>query len=64
VSQKLTFDILTHPEHEDGYELADFQLGQTIISLQFPELTLSVDEILSPPIVKDLIKAERSPCNS
>jgi Uma2 family endonuclease len=44
--------ILTHPENEDGYDLADFQLGQTIASLQFSELMLSVDEILAPPIVE------------
>ncbi len=52
--------ILTHPENEDGYEHTDFQPGQTICSLQFPELRLGVDEILSPPVVEDLIKAEQA----
>ena len=52
--------ILIHPEKEDGYEHVEFQSGQTIRSLQFPNLVLSVNEILSPPIVEDLMKAEQA----
>ncbi|MBR8826754.1 MAG: Uma2 family endonuclease [Gomphosphaeria aponina SAG 52.96 = DSM 107014] len=52
--------ILTQPEKEDGYEHTDFLPGQEIRSRQFPELVLSVAEILSPPIVEDLIKAEQT----
>ena len=51
--------ILNHPEREDGYEHQDFIAGENIHSLEFPEFILSVEEILSPPIVEDLIKAQR-----
>jgi Uma2 family endonuclease len=51
--------ILNHPEKEDGYEHVDFVLGENIKSLQFPNLVLAVDEILSPPMVEELIKAEK-----
>ncbi len=51
--------ILNHPEGEDGYEHHDFVAGEKIKSLVFPQLNLSVEEMLSPPIVEDLIKAEQ-----
>lgn len=59
-SDKQRIRVCIHPENEDGYEYTDFQIGQTIRSLQFPNLVLSVEEILSPPIVEDLIKAEQA----
>lgn len=50
--------VLTNPESEDGYERTEFRRGQNIISVQFPELVLSVEQVLSPPIVEELIREE------
>lgn len=50
--------ILTHPENEDGYQHTDFISGQEIYSPQFPELVLSVSQLLSPPIVETLVRQE------
>ncbi len=50
--------ILTNPESEDGYERTEFRRGQNIISVQFPELVLSVEQVLSPPVVEELIREE------
>lgn len=52
--------VLTNPEGEEGYERTEFQPGQNIISVQFPELVLSVEQVLSPPIVEDLIREEQA----
>ncbi|GBF81968.1 Uma2 family endonuclease [Aphanothece sacrum] len=52
--------ILTEPQLEDGYQTQEFVLGQSIQSKQWGNLQLSVDEMLSPPIVEDLIKAEKA----
>ncbi len=47
-------------EGEDGYTYTDFLPGEEIISVVFPDLVLSVDEILNPPLVEELVKAERT----
>jgi Uma2 family endonuclease len=47
-------------EGEDGYTYTDFLPGQEIVSVVFPDLVLSVDEILNPPLVEELVKAERA----
>ncbi|MEZ2236682.1 MAG: Uma2 family endonuclease [Microcoleus sp.] len=47
-------------EGEDGYTYTDFLPGEEIISVVFPDLVLSVDEILNPPLVEELVKAERA----
>jgi Uma2 family endonuclease len=52
--------ILNNPEQEDGYKHCDFVSGENIKSLEFPDLILSVDEIVSPPIVEALVKAEKN----
>ncbi|MCC8455753.1 hypothetical protein, partial [Streptomyces rochei] len=52
--------VVTLPENETAYEQANFVPGQNIVSLQFPDLVLSVDQILSPPLVEDLIRQEQS----
>nr|WP_235612048.1 Uma2 family endonuclease [Gloeocapsopsis dulcis] len=51
--------VLTHPESEEGYERSEFKQGQQVVSLQFPELILSVDLVLSPPVVEDLMREEQ-----
>ncbi|WP_017294972.1 Uma2 family endonuclease [Geminocystis herdmanii] len=58
-ANKQRIRILTHPEGEDGYEYNDFVSGETINSLEFPDLSLSVDELLAPLVVEDLIKAQQ-----
>lgn len=52
--------ILTNPESEEGYERTEFIRGQNIRSIQFPELVLSVEEILSPTVVEELIREEQT----
>ncbi|MEG4486226.1 Uma2 family endonuclease [Microcoleus sp. D2_18a_B4] len=52
--------VLAFPEGEDIYTQTDFVPGQQMVSVVFPNLTLSVDEILSPPLVEGLIKAEKA----
>ena len=50
--------ILTNPQSEDGYDRTEFRRTQYIISVQFSELVLSVEQILSPPIVEELIRED------
>lgn len=59
-SNRTRVRVLTLPENETAYEQANFVPGQNIVSLQFPDLVLSVDDILSPPLVEDLIRQEQS----
>ncbi|MBE9097085.1 Uma2 family endonuclease [Tychonema sp. LEGE 07203] len=47
-------------EGEDGYTYTDFLPGEEIVSVVFPYLILSVDEILNPPLVEELIKTEQA----
>ncbi len=47
-------------EGEDGYTYTDFLPGEEIVSMVFPDLVLSVDEILNPPLIEELIKAEQA----
>lgn len=52
--------VLSHPEGEEGYQRVEFILGQKLRSEQFPELVLSVDTILAPPVVEELIREEQA----
>jgi Uma2 family endonuclease len=52
--------ILAFIEGEDGYIHTDFFPGEEIVSVVFPDLVLLVDEILNPPLVEELVKAERA----
>jgi Uma2 family endonuclease len=52
--------VLSHPEGEEGYQRVEFTRGQKLQSEQFPELVLSVDTILSPPVVEELIREEQA----
>jgi Uma2 family endonuclease len=58
-ASKQRLRVHANPEKEDGYDHLDYTSGQTVRSPQFPSLNLSVDEILAPPLVEDLIKADR-----
>ena len=52
--------ILAFIEGEDGYTHTDFFPGEEIVSVVFPDFVLSVDEILNPPLVEELVKAEQA----
>lgn len=52
--------VLSNPESEDGYERTEFKHGQEMISIQFPELVLSVEQVLFPPVVEELIREEQA----
>ncbi|KAM3093620.1 Uma2 family endonuclease [Phormidesmis sp. 146-35] len=58
--QKERVRIMTNPANEDGYQHTDFMRGRQIQFSQFPDLVLSVDEVLSPANVETLIKAEQA----
>jgi Uma2 family endonuclease len=58
--QKERVWVLTNPESEDGYDRTEFKRGQNITSVQFPELNLSVEQVLSPPVVEELIREEQA----
>jgi len=47
-------------EGEEGYTHTDFLPGEEMESVVFPDLVLSVDEILNPPLVEGLIKTEQA----
>ena len=47
-------------EGEEGYTYTDFLPGEEMVSVVFPNLRLSVNEILDPPLVEGLIKAEQA----
>ena len=52
--------VCSNIDNEVGYSARDFLPGQEVRSPQFPELTLPVDRLLSPPVVEALIRRERS----
>jgi len=52
--------VFTNPSDEEGYDWVDFPEDTFIISSQFPQLVLSVKELLNPPLVEQLIKEEQS----
>ena len=45
---------------EESYTQTDFLPGEEMISVVLPGFVLSVDEILNPPLVEELVKAERA----
>lgn len=59
-SGKQKIRLLALIEGEDGYNQTDFFPGEDMVSVVFPDLVLSVDEILNPPLVEELVKAERA----
>ena len=52
--------VLAFVEGEEIYTQTDFVPGQQMVSVVFPNLILSVNEILSPPFVEGLIKEEKA----
>ncbi|MEG5161887.1 Uma2 family endonuclease [Microcoleus sp. AT3-A2] len=52
--------VMAFPEGDDVYTQVDYLPGEEIISVVFPNMRLSVNEILDPPLVEGLIKAEQA----
>ncbi len=52
--------VFTNSKKKEGYDFVDFTEEKTIVSSQFPQLVVSVKELLNPPIVEDLIKEEQT----
>lgn len=51
--------VCFNPQNEDGYEHREFLLGQDFRSVEFSELIIPVEQVLSPPNVEDLIREEQ-----
>ncbi|TAF03698.1 MAG: Uma2 family endonuclease [Oscillatoriales cyanobacterium] len=51
--------VIAVPEGDEVYSHVDYLPGEDIVSVVFPNLRLSVDEILCPPLVERLIKEEQ-----
>jgi len=51
--------VFANPSRVEGYSFVDFTAEQSIVSGQFEQLVLSVKELLAPPLVEQLIKAEQ-----
>ncbi len=45
---------------EEGYRWVDFSEDSSMVSEQFDQLGLSVQELLNPPVVEQLIKEEQA----
>ena len=52
--------VFANSHNEEGYSFVDFPEEKSIISSQFEEFTLSVKELLDPPSVDELVKAEQA----
>jgi Uma2 family endonuclease len=52
--------VAAFPEGDDVYTQVDYLPGEEMVSVVFPNLRLSVNEILDPPLVEKLIKAEQA----
>ncbi|WP_377476821.1 MAG: Uma2 family endonuclease [Microcoleus anatoxicus] len=59
-SGKQKIRLLALIDGEESYTQTDFLPGEELISVVFPDFVLSVDEILNPPFVEELVKAERA----
>ena len=51
--------VFANSSNEEGYSFVDFTEEMSIVSGQFEQLVLSVKELLAPPLVEQLIKAEQ-----
>ncbi|PSB51371.1 hypothetical protein C7B67_11115 [filamentous cyanobacterium Phorm 6] len=50
--------VCSRPENEGSYSHQEFLPGQQVQSVQFAEFILSVNQVLCPPLVEDLIREE------
>ena len=58
-SKKQRVRLLVQEGDEYGYTEQDFYPGENVVSQRFPGLIISVDQILSAPIVKNLRQEEK-----
>ncbi|WP_333233714.1 MULTISPECIES: Uma2 family endonuclease [unclassified Microcoleus] len=56
----LKIRVCSRPENEGCYSHQEFLPGQQVQSVQFAEFILSVNQVLSPPLVEDLIREEEA----
>ncbi|NJN73019.1 MAG: Uma2 family endonuclease [Limnothrix sp. RL_2_0] len=56
--QRELIRICTQTAGEDGYSHQDFKPGDTIKSVLFPQLNLTVDEIFEPILVEEMIQSK------
>ena len=52
--------VMAFPEGDDIYAEVNYLRGEEMVSVVFPNLRLSVNEILCPPLVEGLIKEEQA----
>ena len=52
--------VCSRPENEGSYSHQEFLPGDRVQSVQFAEFILSVNEVLCPPLVEDLIREEEA----
>ena len=52
--------VCSRPQNEGSYSQQEFLPGQQVRSVQFAEFILSVNQVLSPPLVEDLIREEQA----
>jgi Uma2 family endonuclease len=52
--------VCSRPENEGSYSQQEFLPGQQVQSVQFAEFILSVNQVLCPPLVEDLIREEEA----
>ena len=58
--QKKRVRVLANATNEEGYSWVDFSEDSSIVSEQFDQLNLSVQQLLNPPVVEQLIKEEQA----
>ena len=56
----LKIRVCSRPDNEGSYSHQEFLPGQQVQSVQFAEFMLSVNTLLSPPLVEDLIREEQA----
>ena len=52
--------VCSRPENESSYSHQEFLPGDRVQSVQFAEFILSVNQVLDPPLVEDLIREEQA----
>ncbi|MCC3405297.1 MAG: Uma2 family endonuclease [Microcoleus sp. PH2017_10_PVI_O_A] len=52
--------VCSRPENETSYSHQEFLPGERVQSVQFAEFILSVNQVLAPPLVEDLIREEQA----
>ncbi len=51
--------VMSNPSGQHGYNQVEFKGEELMRSPQFPDLNLTINQILAPPIVEEMIKADK-----